>query len=197
MRLGAGIATALLGIAAAGCGSDSAAAPTTEPPPPPYVGRVGVPVHAKASNGATADITLNSASWVGSGALVELTMRGTSPQPFKYYDEYVTAGYGGGPQPWTHPDDSNRWGANPAFNYSAINKLPPLGTGSVSSGQTAHGFVAISMGSRTDWYIEVADPDDVGNTEAGWLVHPSPRVRRARCRSALRSATYPERDERD
>jgi hypothetical protein len=125
-------------------------------------------MHAKASNGATADITFNGISWPGGLPVVELTITGTSTQPFKYLDSYVTAGYGDGPQPWTHPEDAHRVGANPGFKYEANNKLPPLGSGSVTAGQTAHGFVGFSLMSRHDLYVRVDDPDDVSDHEAGW-----------------------------
>jgi hypothetical protein len=79
--------------------------PTTDTPPFP-IGQVGVPVHLKASRGATADVTLSSASWFPPGCaggwscnVVELTITGTSPQPFNYNEIYVAAGYGGGDQP--------------------------------------------------------------------------------------------------
>jgi hypothetical protein len=44
--------------------------------------------------------------------------------------------------------------------------------GSVSAGQTGHGYVAIALGGAEDWYIEVTDPDDVSDIEAAWKVHP-------------------------
>jgi hypothetical protein len=140
------------------------------------VGQKGVPVHAKASNGATADVTFDGASWVPDNcvgarpcAVVELTIIGTSVQPFKFDESYVTGNYGGGPQPWTHPNESGRIGGDPIVDYVAINKLPLLRLGSVTKGQTKHGFVGIPLGSKTDCYIELADPDDVSNVEAGWL----------------------------
>ena len=169
MRVRAGIAVAVVGISSVvGCASNSPAQPTTTEPPPRYVGQVDMPVHAKASNGATADITLNGVSWIPercAGALpcavVELTFKGTSAQPFMYYEPYVTAGYGHGPQPWSHPNDSNRVGGDPMVNYAAINKLPPLRMGSVG----------IPLGGKATWYVEVADPDNVTNIEAGWHAH--------------------------
>lgn len=64
-----------------------------------------------------------------------------------------------------------RWGGSTGVNYTAINKLPPLRLGSVSAGQTAHRFVAIGLGGAGDWFIEVTDPDDVGDIEAASRVH--------------------------
>jgi hypothetical protein len=167
-----GTQVALLAVAAVGCatGGSSAAPPTTESPPS-WVVQTDVPAHAKASNGATADITFNGISWLLDScgcAVVELTITGTSAQPFKYNDSFVTVGFGDGQQPWTHPEDAHRWGANPAANYTKINKLPPLRIGSVTAGQTAHGFAAFSVGSRHDLYVRVDDPDDVSDHEAGW-----------------------------
>lgn len=168
MRWVASIETALFATALMGCATNgSSAAPTTESPPP-YVFQAGVPIHAKSSNGATADITFNGVSWPGGCPVVELTITGTSIQPFKYTESYVTAGYGDGPQPWTHPEDDHRYGGNPGMNYEAANKLPPLRTGSVTARQTAHGFVGFRLCTRHDLYVRVDDPDDVSNHEAGW-----------------------------
>lgn len=166
----------MLALALAACATNgSSAAPTTEHPPP-YVGQVGVPIHAKASNGATADITFNGITWFPQGAgcsnnecpVVELTIAGTSTRPFKYSESFVTVGYGDGPQPWTHPDDDHRWGGLMDFNYQKVDKLPPLRVGSVTAGQTVHGFVGYWLGGRHDLYVRVDDPDDVSDIEAGW-----------------------------
>jgi hypothetical protein len=168
-----GIIATALAIALSGCATGGSVASPDTQTPSPFVDQVGVPVHAKASNGATADITLNSVSWLpdtcngGGGAernscaLLELTFAGTSPTPFKYNESFVTAAYSSGP----------RWGGSTGVNYTAINKLPPLRLGAVNAGQTAHGFVAIGLGDAGDWYIEVTDPDDVSDIEAAWKVH--------------------------
>jgi hypothetical protein len=60
----AGIAVvATLAIMTAACSSPpSSANPTNDTPPFP-IGQIGTPVHAKATGGATAHITLNSAAW--------------------------------------------------------------------------------------------------------------------------------------
>jgi hypothetical protein len=173
MRKRAVIATALA-IASSGCApGGSLASPDATQTTSPFVDQVGVPVHAKASNGATADITLNSVSWLagtchgGGGternscAVLELTFAGTSPTPFKYNESFVPAAYSSGP----------RWGGSTGVNYTAINKVPPLRLGAANAGQTAHGFVAIGLGGAGDWYIEVTDPDNVGDIEAAWKVH--------------------------
>lgn len=186
MRLGLAIGLTALSLGA-GCSSDdTVSAPTTTEPPPAYVGQVGAPVHARATNGATADITLNSLSWVpapcagGWGcAVAELTIMNTSALPFKYTEDYVTSSYGGGSQPWTQPEDSTSVGVggSPQVNYVEINKVPPLRRGAVDPRRTVHGFVGFALdgGSNLDrgtaLFIKVSDPDSVENTEAGWQTH--------------------------
>lgn len=182
MRLSELIAAIVLVVVSSGCSvDDSSAAPTTEPPPP-YVGQMGVPVHARATDGATADITLNSLTWIPSNCagswaciVVELTFAGTSSKPFKYHESYVIGGFvPSGSTPWADFRRGRYWGGDPMVNYTAIHKLPPLGIGAVTGGQIAHGFVGISLNGKEDSYIvEVNDPDDVGDIEAGWLAHPA------------------------
>jgi hypothetical protein len=157
--------------------SPGSANPSTDTPSFP-IGQTGVPVHVKAGRGATAEITLNSAAWFPPGCaggfacnVVELTITGTSPTPFNYNEIYVVAGYGGGDQPWTHPNDAHWLGGSYAVNYQKINKLPPLRSGSVTSGQTAHGFVGFDQQGEGDLYIKFDDPEQGGtSTEAGWKV---------------------------
>ncbi len=139
------------------------------------VGQVGSPVHAKAASGATADVTLDSASWQGF-PLIELTITGTSAQPFKYDETYIVAGVGGGDQPFTHPNDTH-WLGGAEGRYT-INGKPPLGSGSVTTEQTAHGIIRYSWSSQGDKYIKMIDPDTenpfaqpFGVVEAGWKVH--------------------------
>jgi hypothetical protein len=105
---------------------------------------------------------LNSASWFPPGCaggfacnVVALTITGTSSTPFNYDETYVTAWYGGTDQPWTHPNQTERLGASSAVNYQRINKLPPLRTGSVASGQTTHGFAGFDLQGQGDLYVEV------------------------------------------
>jgi hypothetical protein len=93
-KLGACLAAATLALAACAPTPHGAADPTPQPPFP--MGQIGTPVHVKESSGATADITLNSATWFPPGCsggwscnVIELTITGTSPTPFKYNETYV------------------------------------------------------------------------------------------------------------
>jgi hypothetical protein len=170
-------------VAACPCPSASAA-PESEAPPFP-IGQMGAPVHARSGGGATADITVNSATWLPPGCashfasptpgsacnVVELTITSTSHRFFQFDYRYFFAGYGGGPQPWTHPDDAPRPGTL-AVDYQRLNKMPPLETGGLSDGQTAHGFVGFVMPTAGELYITINDPEHPGPyTEAGLLVH--------------------------
>jgi hypothetical protein len=170
---------ATLAVAACSAAPHGTADPTPQPPPFP-IGQVGTPVHVKEISGATADITLNSATWFPAGCaggwecnVIELTITGTSATPFKYNETYVVSGYGGGDQPFTHPDDNHWLGGDYKVDYTKINKLPPLRSGSVTNGQTAHGFIAYDGNlNEGDLYIKFCDPDQGGTTdEAGWKVH--------------------------
>lgn len=184
IRVGVGT-LAVAAAAACSTPSRSSADPATETPPFP-IGTVGSPVHVKASSGATADVTLNSAAWFPAGCaggwecnVIELTITGTSAAPFKYQDIYVVSGYGGGDQPFTHPTDDHWLGADYQVNYAKINKMPPLRTGSVTNGQSAHGFIGYGCnGCRGDLYIKFQDPDTENpnsptpiHTIAGWKIH--------------------------
>ena len=64
--------------------------------------------------------------------LAELTITGMSSTPFNYDETDVTAWYGGPDQPWTHPNQTERFGASSGVNYQRINKLPTLRTGKVA-----------------------------------------------------------------
>jgi hypothetical protein len=154
MRRRAVIATAPA-IASSGCATGgSLASPDTSQRTTPFVDEVGVPVHAKASRGATRDITLDSVIRLagtchgGGGferdscAVLELTFVGTWATPFKYDERFVTAAYSADAR-------SNSWGGSMFIDYTAINKLPPLRHRSVSAGQTAHGFVGIPLTAAT------------------------------------------------
>ena len=178
LHLSAALA-ATLAVAACSAAPHGTADPTPQPPPFP-IGQVGTPVHVKEISGATADITLNSATWLPAGCaggwecnVIELTITGTSATPFKYNETYVVSGYGGGDQPFTHPDDNHWLGGDYKVDYTKINKLPPLRSGSVTNGQTAHGFIAYDGNlNEGDLYIKFCDPDQGGITdEAGWKVH--------------------------
>lgn len=182
MKMGAVFAATLV-LAACAAAPNGAA----DPPQPPFpIGQVGSPVHAKAASGATADVTLNSAKWFPEGCaggwscnVIELTIAGTSSKPFNYDDTFVVAGYGGGDQPFTHPNDDHWLGASYMVNYEQIKRLPPLRKGSVTAGQTAHGFVGYGLQDRGDVYVEMIDPDTehplepgpFGVVEVGWKVH--------------------------
>jgi hypothetical protein len=139
---------------------------------------MGVPVQARAANGATADITVNSATWLPPGctshfaaptpgsacAVVELTITATSHKFFQFDHSYIFAGYGGGndaPEP-----------ATLAVDYQRLNMMPPLQQGGLHDGQTAHGFVGFNMPTAGDLFITINDPaQPAPYTEAGLIVH--------------------------
>ena len=146
---------------------------------------MGVPVHARAADGATADITVNSATWLPPGCashfanptygsacnVVELTITGTSHHFFQFNQSYIFAGYGRGNQPWTHPDDAPQ-PSTLLVDYQRLHKMPPLQAGGLHDGQTAHGFVGFAMPTGGDLYITINEPAQVPPyTEAGWIVH--------------------------
>jgi hypothetical protein len=60
------------------------------------------------------------------------------------------------------------WGADWNVNYLKLNKLPALRIGSVTAGKTVRGFVKYWLGGKADLYVEVVDPYNVNNIEAGW-----------------------------
>ncbi len=180
------VAAATVAVASCSTSPHSTADPTPQPPPFP-IGQVGAPVHAKAASGATADVTLNSAKWFPAGCaggwecnVIELSITGTSATPFKYEDIYIVSGYGGGDQPFTHPTDDHWLGADFNVNYAKINQMPPLRTGSVIAGQTAHGFIGYGCDTCDyDLYVKMIDPDTehplspgpFSVVEAGWKIH--------------------------
>nr|WP_231990771.1 hypothetical protein [Mycobacterium sp. 852002-30065_SCH5024008] len=146
---------------------------------------MGVPVHARAAGGATADITVNSATWLPPGCashfanpaadsgcnVVEVTITATSHRFFQFDQNYIFAGYGGGNQPLTHPADAPQ-PATFAVDYQRLDKMPPLEMGGLHDGQTAHGFVGFVMPPGDDLYITINDPaQHAPYTEAGWIVH--------------------------
>ncbi len=146
---------------------------------------MGVPVHARAASGATADITVNSATWFPPGCashfasptpgaacnVVEMTITATSHQFFKFNHFNMFAGYGGGSQPWTHPDDAFR-PATLAVDFQRLGKMPPLQSGGLHDGQSAHGFVGFVMPTAGDLYVTVNDPEQAAPyAEAGFVVH--------------------------
>ncbi|OBH67288.1 hypothetical protein A5682_13225 [Mycobacterium mantenii] len=179
----AAAAAAAVVIAACPCPVGSAD-PASESPPFP-IGQMGVPVHARAADGATADITVNSATWFPPGCtthfatptygsacnVVEMTITGTSHRFFQVDQRHMFAGYGGGNQPWTHPDDAPQ-PSTLAVDYRRLDKMPALQTGGLHDGQTAHGFVGFAMPTAGDLYITINDPaHPAPYTEAGLIVH--------------------------
>jgi hypothetical protein len=58
-------------------------------------------------------------------------------------------------------------------DYTKINKIPPLRTGSVANGQSAHGFIGYGCNMcQGSLYIKFCDPDQGGTSDdAGWKVH--------------------------
>ena len=177
------IAAAAVAVAIAACSCPTGSAdPTSESLP---IGQMGVPVHARASGGATADITINSATWLPPGCashfanptnspgcnVVELTITATSHKFFQFDQRHIFAGYGGGNQPWTHPDDAPQ-PATLAVDFQRLDKMPPLQSGGLHDGQTAHGFVGFTMPTGGDLYITINDPaQPAPYAEAGWIVH--------------------------
>ena len=176
VRAGFVNAAAAVGVVIAACSCPSGSAdPTSESPPFP-IGQMGVPVHARAAGGATADITVNSATWLPPGCashfasptygsacnVVEMTVTATSHRFFHVDNRYIFAGYGNdAPQP-----------ATLAVDYERLHKLPLLQAGGLHDGQTAHGFVGFVMPTGGDLYITINDPDQPAPyTEAGWNVH--------------------------
>ncbi|OBB85780.1 hypothetical protein A5760_06495 [Mycobacterium colombiense] len=185
MRAGFVIAAAAVAVVIAACSCPTGSADSTPESPPFPIGQMGVPVHARAASGATADITVNSATWLPPGCtshfaaptpgsacnVVELTITATSHQFFQFDHRYIFAGYGGGNQPWTHPADAPE-PATLAVDYRRLEKMPPLQTGGLHDGQTAHGFVGFAMPTGGDLYITINDPKQPAPyTEAGLIVH--------------------------
>ncbi|HEY2084948.1 MAG TPA: hypothetical protein VGH54_02745 [Mycobacterium sp.] len=185
MRAESVIAAAAMAVAISACSCPTGSAdPASESSPFP-IGQMGVPVHARAADGATADITVDSATWLPPGCashfanptygsacnVVELTITGTSERFFEFNHLYIFAGYGGGNQPWTHPDDAPQ-PSTLAVDYQRLQKMPPLQAGGLHDGQTAHGFVGFAMPTGGDLYITINDPEQPAPyTEAGWTVH--------------------------
>ncbi|MGV0041139.1 hypothetical protein [Mycobacterium colombiense] len=171
-------AAAAAAVVAAACSCPTGSADSTPESPPFPTGETGVPVHVRAAGGATADITVNSATRLPPGCashfaspasdpgcyVVELTITSTSHPFFHFNQRYMFAGYGGGndaPQP-----------ATMAVDYQRLDKMPPLQTGGLHDGQTAHGFVGFVMPAGGDLYLTINDPDQSAPyTEAAWLIH--------------------------
>ncbi|MEE2851578.1 MAG: hypothetical protein VX424_02855 [Actinomycetota bacterium] len=184
MRAGFVSAATAVTVVIAGWSCPSGSADSTPESPPFPIGQMGVPVHVQTASGATADITVNSATWFPPGCashfaapsgpgcnVVEMTVTATSHQFFQFDQRYMFAGYGGGAQPWTHPDDAPE-PSTLAVDYRRLDKLPALQSGGLHDGQTAHGFVGFAMPTPGDLYITINDPKQPAPyTEAGWIVH--------------------------
>lgn len=164
-------------VVASPAGPPAASVPSA-PAPPPYAGKIGIPVHATAPNGATADITLNDVrmkpeNCVGSfGCIVlDLTFTGTSAVAFPYSESFVTWDYGGGPDPFNHPNNSNETGADPTANYVPFMPPAPLRVGEVVNGLTKRGLVIADFngGHHVPFVLTVSDPSTVAK-ETQWLL---------------------------
>jgi hypothetical protein len=166
---------ASLAITACATAPHGNADPTTTQAPFP-TGKSGTSIHVTEYNTATADVTLNNANWVSSCAggtgcnVIELTIVGKSDTPFSYSETYITAAS----TPWKQDPYRDTEGGSSAVSYQAINKTPPLRSGTVTNGQTAHGYIAYaSTVKQGDFYIEFSDPKAVAAPTplAGWKVH--------------------------
>jgi hypothetical protein len=150
--------------------------PTPSQSPFP-TGKSGTTIHVTEYSSATADITLNNANWISSGCsggggcnVIELTIVGKSDAPFAYSQTYITAAS----TPWRQDPYRDIQGGSSLIDYQAINKMPPLRSGAVTNGQTAHGFVAYDTNvSQGDVYIEFNDPNAPAAPTplAGWKIH--------------------------
>jgi hypothetical protein len=150
--------------------------PTAQSSPFP-TGKSGTTIHVTEYSTATADVTLNNATWLSSGCsggggcnVIELTIVGKSDAPFSYSPSSVTAAS----SPWRQDPNRDTEAGSSLVDYQKINKLPPLRSGSVTSGQTAHGFIAYAASiNQGDVYVEFNDPDAPAAPTplAGWKVH--------------------------
>lgn len=150
--------------------------PTPQQSPFP-TGKAGTTIHVTEYSTATADVTLNNATWVSSGCpggggcnVIELTIAGKSDKPFTYSQASITAAS----TPWRQDPYRDIQGGSSLADYQQLNKTPPLRVGSVTNGQTAHGFIAYDGAIRRgDVYIEFNDPDAPAAPTplAGWKVH--------------------------
>jgi hypothetical protein len=166
---------AMLAITACATAPVGTADPTAQQSPFP-TGKSGTSIHVTEYSSATADVTLNNANWVsgcsgGGGCnVIELTIVGKSDAPFSYSLTYVTAAN----SPWRQDPNRDIQGGSTIVDYQAINKTPPLRSGTVTNGQTAHGFIAYDANvSQGDVYIEFNDPNAPAAPTplAGWKVH--------------------------
>ncbi|OBA59982.1 hypothetical protein A5647_15760 [Mycobacterium sp. 1100029.7] len=148
--------------------------PTQSPFP---TGKSGSTIHVTEYSAATADVTLNNATWVSSGCsgsggcnVVEFTIVGKSDAPFTYSQTSLTAAS----TPWRQDPYRDTQGGSSLVDYQQINKMPPLRSGTVTNGQTAHGFIAYDGSVKQgDVYLEFNDPNAPAAPSplAGWKVH--------------------------
>jgi hypothetical protein len=175
--LSAALAT-LLAITACATAPHGTADPTTTTQQSPFpTGKSGTTIHVTEYSSATADITLNNATWISSGCsggggcnVIELTIVGKSDAPFNYSETYVTAAS----SPWRQDPYRDIEGGSSIIDYQTINKMPPLRSGTVTNGQTAHGFIGYDGNVKQgDVYIEFNDPNAPAAPTplAGWKVH--------------------------
>ena len=174
--LSAALAT-LLAIAACATAPHGNADPTQQQSPFP-TGKSGTSIHVTEYSTATADVTLNNATWVSSGCsgggggcnVIELTIVGKSDTPFSYSETYLTAAS----TPWRQDPYRDIQGGSSTVDYQTISKTPPLRSGSITNGQTAHGFIGYGGDVKQgDVYIEFNDPNAPAAPTplAGWKVH--------------------------
>jgi hypothetical protein len=173
--LSAALAT-LLAITACVTAPHGTADPTTQQSPFP-TGKSGTTIHVTEYSTATADVTLNNATWVSSGCsgvagcnVIELTIVGKSDAAFSYSETSITAAS----SPWRQDPYRDIQGGSSMVDYQKINKTPPLRSGSVTNGQTAHGFIGYGSNvNQGDVYIEFNDPNAPAAPTplAGWKVH--------------------------
>ncbi len=186
--LSAAFAT-LLAITACATAPHGNADPTQQQSPFP-TGKSGTSIHVTEYSTATADVTLNNANWISSGCsstgggcnVIEFTIVGKSDTPFSYSEKYLTAAS----TPWKQDPYRDIEGGSSTVDYQAINKTPPLRSGTVTNGQTAHGF--IGYGSRREAGRRV---HRVQRPERAGGAHPisgleSPHLARSRQRARLR-----------
>lgn len=171
-----GTLAATLAITACATAPLGTADPTPSASPFP-TGKSGTTIHVTEYSTATADITLNNVNWISSGCsgsggcnVIELTIVGKSDAAFNYSQTSITAAS----SPWRQDPNRDIEGGSSMVDYQKINKTPPLRSGSVTNGQTAHGYIAYdSIVKQGDLYIEFNDPDAPAAPTplAGWKVH--------------------------
>lgn len=173
----AGVAT-VLAITACATAPLGAADPTTTQQSPFPTGKSGATIHVTEYTTATADVTLDNVAWVSSGCtssgggcnVIELTIVGKSDAPFSYSERTITAAS----SPWRQDPYRDVQGGSSLVDYRAIGKTPPLRSGTVANGQTAHGFIAYDSNVKQgDFYVEFNDPNAPAAPTplAGWKVH--------------------------